>query len=71
MKNQLADKRQVTLILRLTLDEHGQFMHGEVVDLDGNQIGRFNKWRKLLSVLQIWVADQEEENTLNFPRDVS
>ena len=62
MQNHLADKRQATLILRLTLDGRGHFVHGEVVDLDGKPIGRFRKWPVLTECVQVWLAGQQEDD---------
>jgi hypothetical protein len=42
MQDQLADKHPVILVLRLTLDEHGQLLHGEVVKLEGEITGYFS-----------------------------
>ena len=65
MKNHLADKRQVVLILRLTIDGRGHFMHGEVVDLDGKPIGRYVEWPKLTDLVRVWLARQEEDDKSN------
>ena len=64
MQNHLADKRQATLILRLTLDGRGRFMHGEVVDFEGKVIGRFTEWHKLPHLVQTWLANQGEQDAL-------
>ena len=67
MQNHLADKRQATLILRLTLDGRGHFMHGEIVDLDGERIGRFIEWHKLTGLVRIWLISQEADDSVNSP----
>jgi hypothetical protein len=64
MHNHLADKRQVALVLRLTIDGQGQLVHGEVVALAGEAIGRFATWPTLLHVLQTWLANHQENDRL-------
>jgi hypothetical protein len=68
MQNHLADKRQATLILRLTLDGRGHFMHGEVVDLDGVRIGRFIEWLDLTGLVRVWLTGQDTDDGLNLPK---
>ena len=67
MQNHLADKRQAILILRLSLDGRGHFMHGEVVELEGKLIGRFAQWPQLLQVVGTWAASQEEAGGSHSP----
>ena len=64
MQNHLADKRQAILILRLTLDGHGYFMYGEVVELEGRLIGRFTEWPKLSHLVRTWIANQGKQDAL-------
>jgi hypothetical protein len=45
--DRLADKRYVTLILRLRIDPRERLVHGEVVDTEGKSQGRFAGWREL------------------------
>ena len=63
MHNHLADKRQITLVLRLTVDGRGQLVHGEVVGLRGEVLGRFATWARLLVVLQTWLTNQGNNQT--------
>jgi hypothetical protein len=49
----LGDHRNLTLILRLVVDEAGQLVHGELVDLDGASHGRFLNWETLLRLLSV------------------
>ena len=65
MQNNLADKRQVILILRLTLDANGQLVHGEVAELAGMPIGRFVEWPKLPPIVRAWVISEDEDGPLN------
>jgi hypothetical protein len=65
MQDKLADKRQVIVILRLTLDGHGHFMHGEAVDLAGQRIGGFVDWQNMAHIIQAWLATQEDDDTFN------
>ncbi len=58
MDNHLADKRHITLILRLAIDRDTQLVYGELVNLEGVSIGRFMEWPKFTEVLQAWLASQ-------------
>jgi hypothetical protein len=58
MHERLADKRQVILILRLTLDERGQLAHGEVAKLEGEVIGRFSDWSQFAQSVPEWLGKQ-------------
>ncbi len=60
MQNHLADKHQVALVLRLTVDGQGQLVHGEVVALAGEVIGRFATWPTLIHALQTWLTNHQE-----------
>jgi hypothetical protein len=53
--DELDDKRQVTVILRLVLEHSGALHHGEVIDVDGNVRGRFNRWSTALVLIRDWV----------------
>lgn len=48
----LADKQYVTRVLRLVLDQRGRFLYGQLVDAEGVDLGRFNRWRDLLPLLR-------------------
>jgi hypothetical protein len=48
---QLADHRNVTVLLRLVVDSDGHLAHGEVVGLDGESLGRFSHWERLVELL--------------------
>ena len=48
---QLADLRNVTVLLRLVVDPTGKLVHGELVNLDGESRGRFLSWDRLLELL--------------------
>jgi hypothetical protein len=56
VRNNLADTRQVAVVLRLTLDENEQFTYGELVDLEGRRIGRFVDWLELKTLVQAWIT---------------
>ena len=59
MDNHLADKRHITLILRLAIDKDDQLVYGELVDLGGVAIGRFVEWPKLAQIIQTWISSQD------------
>lgn len=70
MQNGLANRRQVALIVRLTLDGQGQFINGEVVSLEGIRIGRFIEWPKMMDLVQVWLADQPGVGQSSPPSDL-
>jgi hypothetical protein len=51
----LGEKILLTVILRLVLSRDGELEHGEVVDLEGNVRGRFNRWSGAAAVLRDWI----------------
>jgi hypothetical protein len=63
MHNHLADKRQIILILRLTIDVLGQLLYGETVDVEGTVIGRFAEWQRLWTTIRAWLAGRQTEGT--------
>ena len=56
----LADHRYVTLILRLTLDQGGQLVHGELVDTTDTLLGRFSGAAGLNNVVRDWLTGREQ-----------
>ncbi|MBK9942295.1 MAG: hypothetical protein IPP13_11830 [Kouleothrix sp.] len=66
-ENHLADRRYVSLVLRLVLDQHGQMIHGEVVGDANARPTRFSGWRGLTRAVQIWLAHQEQDGTADEP----
>lgn len=56
--DQLSEKHQVTLILRMLMDEHSHLLHGELVDVSGNSWGHFSGWENLVTVLREWLTNQ-------------
>jgi hypothetical protein len=67
MHNHLADKSQLALVLRLTVDRQGQLAHGEVVGLGGEVIDHFTTWPQLADVLQSWIASRSNGLSDNRP----
>jgi hypothetical protein len=59
MYDHLADKRQIILIVRVTINKQGQLLHGEIVDIEGTVIGRFAEWQRLWATILTWVASQQ------------
>jgi hypothetical protein len=51
-RERLAEKRQITLFVRLVLEASGALVYGEVVDLEGWPHGRFSDWADLPRVLR-------------------
>ena len=62
-ENHLADRRYVSVVLRLVLDEHGLLIHGEVVGDATTRPARFSGWPGLTRALQAWLAGQEQPDT--------
>ena len=56
----LADHRYVTLILRLTLDQGGQLIHGELVDTTDTLLGRFIGAAGLNNAVRDWLTAGEK-----------
>jgi hypothetical protein len=59
--NHLAGKRNATLILRLVLDQRGQLMHGELIDVANGLPDRFVAWRGLIRTVRAWLTSQEQD----------
>jgi hypothetical protein len=64
----LAERRHVTVILRLVLDRGGRLIHGEVVDVEAGPWARFAGWRGLTRTLHAWLASQEQPEPGDPPR---
>jgi hypothetical protein len=61
-ENHLADRRYVSVVLRLVLDRHGQMIHGEVVGDATTLPARFSGWRGLTRAVQAWLARNEQHD---------
>jgi hypothetical protein len=55
----LIEKHNLTLVLRLVVDQGRQLVHGELVGPDGTSRGRFADWGGLTRVIKGWLADPE------------
>jgi len=62
-ENHLAECRNVTVILRLVLDQHGRLSHGELVDVAGTLQQRFIGWRGMIRAECNWLMRQEQDDT--------
>lgn len=49
--NHLADTSYTTIIVRVVLNDHGQIIHGELVDVESPQAKRFKNWSGLIRAL--------------------
>jgi hypothetical protein len=67
VENHLADRRYVSVVLRLVLDQHGQMIHGEVVGDATMRPARFSGWSGLTPALQAWLARQEQNGANGAP----
>ena len=59
LSDMLSEKHQVTVILRMLMDEQGKLLHGNLVDVDGQSRGRFSNWGDLVNLLRQWFDSQE------------
>ncbi len=55
----LADKHNVSLVLRLVLDRSGELQQGELVATTGTTSGRFDTWESMTPMVrrvvqQVW-----------------
>jgi hypothetical protein len=66
--NNLAGKRNATLILRLVLDQQGRLMHGELMDVAGGPPDRFVAWRGLIRTVRAWLTSQEQAEASDDPQ---
>jgi hypothetical protein len=67
-RNNLAEKRYATLILRLVLDQHGRLIYGELVDVASGLPDRFVAWRGLIRTVRAWLTSQEQTGTSDDPQ---
>jgi hypothetical protein len=54
--NQVANKRYLTLVLRLLVDQQGDLQRGEAVDISGKQVGQFLYLADLPSLVARWLS---------------
>lgn len=59
--DKLAEIRNVTLILRLALNQRGEMTHGEMVDMEGESQGHFTNWNGLAHTLHAWLNSQKTD----------
>ena len=62
MTDSLTSNRQLTLLLRLLLDEHGALVYGEVLYLSGRSLGRFRAWEELDRLIGGRPPDPDEQS---------
>ncbi len=56
--DKLGDTHNVTVLLRLVLNQHGNLRYGEIVDQEGRPQGRFLEWSDMTREIKDWLADQ-------------
>jgi hypothetical protein len=66
-ENHLADRRYVSVILRLVLDQHGQMLHGEVVGTANARPARFSGWPGLTRAVQAWLTRHAQDDAADVP----
>ena len=57
----------VVVLVRLTVDQHGQVTHGEVVDGTARPCGRFRDWDGLIRCLQAFVVSLRPVEDASIP----
>ncbi len=57
--NNISEKRYVTVVVRMVIDQREQLVHGEIVDVDGIGQGRFAGWRGLIRTMRDFLAKQQ------------
>jgi hypothetical protein len=67
-ENHLADRRYVSVVLRLVLDQHGQMIHGELVGDANTPPARFSGWRGLTRAVQVWLTRHAQDGTTAEPK---
>ena len=67
-ENNLAGKRNATLILRLVLDQQGQLIYGELLDVAGGLPDRFVAWRGLIRTVRAWLTRQAQAGAADDPQ---
>jgi hypothetical protein len=67
-ENHLADRRYVSVVVRLVLDQHGQMIHGELVGDANMRPARFSGWRGLTPALQAWLTEHEQDTAADAPK---
>ena len=58
--DRLADRRYVTLILRLTLDQRDQLLDGEIVEAVSGRRSRFVGWRGVMPTIRAFLGNPEQ-----------
>lgn len=61
--DRLAERRHVTVVLRLVVDRRGQLVYGETVDGQSRSQSRFVGWRGLLRAVRASVDRQTSGTT--------
>ena len=54
----LADTKNVTLVLRLVFDRQGCLRHGQIIDIDAELVGQFADQAGLIRALVAWLDAQ-------------
>jgi hypothetical protein len=63
--DKLAEIRQVTFILRLSINRNGQVLHGEVVDVSDKSQRRVKSLAELPQILGEWLSNLAWNNPPN------
>ncbi len=56
--DKLGDTHNVTVILRLVLNQHGNLKYGEIMDAEGTLHGRFVEWLAMTCEIRDWLNGQ-------------
>ena len=67
----LVDRRHVSVILRLVLNERGRLLYGHVVDHSRELRNPFTEWRGMARAVRAWLATVEPTAATDRPRSRS
>ena len=66
-EDSLMKRRYATLILRLLLDQQGQLVYGEIVDVANTHQEHFIGSSGLFSAVEAWLMQQEQNSAVDRP----
>jgi hypothetical protein len=63
IEDDLVDRQQVVLVLRLTLDRHAHLRYGELLDAGARRQGRFMTLSEMSRAVQQWLYRQQQDRS--------
>lgn len=65
--DQLSHSRYVAIVVRVTLDQQGQIVHGEVIEVNNSDRKQFVNWVQLMNALHDLVSGAGERTDNGSP----